>query len=258
MNTGKQLRILLTNDDGIHAPGLKALEDIARELSDDVWVVAPEAEQSGASHSLTLSQPLRIRKISERRFAVQGTPTDCSIVGVRHILPDRAPDLLLSGVNRGYNVADDVSYSGTVAGAMEGTSLGIRSVALSQAYGFEAHSRVRWETSTRHGARLIRKLLALDWPRGVLFNANFPDLDPDEVKGMKMTRQGMRDLNTLRVEKRMDPRHDPYYWLTYDSTVTSPANGTDLIAVEQGYISVSPLHMDMTREDVLRAGPELL
>src|SRR3984885_4285225 len=127
------MRILVTNDDGIHAPGLAVAENIARALSDDVWVFAPETEQSGASHSLTLTSPLRLRKISERRFAVSGTPTDCVMMAALHILKSQPPELVLSGVNWGSNLAGDVTYSGTIAGAMEGCALGIPSIALSQA-----------------------------------------------------------------------------------------------------------------------------
>src|SRR5208282_3511404 len=138
------MRVLITNDDGIHAPGLKAAENIARALSDDVWVVAPESEQSGASHSLTLTFPLRLREIEEKRFAVSGTPTDCVLMAVAEMMKDARPDLILSGVNRGSNMADDVTYSGTIAGAMEGCSIGIPSIALSQAYGFEQRNDVPW------------------------------------------------------------------------------------------------------------------
>ena len=141
------MRILLTNDDGIHAPGLGVLEEIARALSDDVWVVAPETDQSGVSHSLSLNDPLRLREIDERHFAVKGTPTDCVIMGIRHILDEKGADLVLSGVNRGRNAAEDVTYSGTVAGAMEGTVLGIPSFALSQAYSFSTKSLPLWETA---------------------------------------------------------------------------------------------------------------
>ncbi|PIK69693.1 5'/3'-nucleotidase SurE, partial [Methylobacterium frigidaeris] len=129
------MRILVTNDDGIHAPGLRCLEEIARELSDDVWIVAPETDQSGVSHSLSLNDPLRLRQAGEKRYAVKGTPSDCIIMGIRHILKEHGPDLVLSGVNRGQNVAEDVTYSGTIAGAMEATILGVRAIALSQAYG---------------------------------------------------------------------------------------------------------------------------
>src|SRR5437868_470213 len=145
------LRILVTNDDGIHSPGLLVAETMARALSDDVWVVAPETEQSGASHSLTLSLPLRLRQVEKRKFALTGTPTDCVMMGVAEIAKDRKPDLVLSGVNRGSNLADDVTYSGTIAGAMEGTALGIRSIALSQSYGFEEVFRVRWQCGQTHG-----------------------------------------------------------------------------------------------------------
>ena len=154
------MRILLTNDDGIHAQGLKLLESIARELSDDVTVVAPESDQSGVAHSLSLSDPLRLREIGPRHFALKGTPTDCVIMGVRKILADRMPDLVLSGVNRGQNVAEDVTYSGTIAGAMEGAMLGIPSIALSQAYGGAVgRPLIDWEASEAHAAPVIRTIL---------------------------------------------------------------------------------------------------
>src|SRR5437764_13761758 len=167
------MRILLTNDDGIHAPGLAVLEEIARTLSDDVWVVAPETDQSGVSHSLSLNDPLRLREIDERHFAVKGTPTDCVLMGVRHLMQE-APDLVLTGVNRGQNVAEDVTYSGTIAGAMEGTILGVPSFALSQAYGLETRQNPYWDTAIRHGPDVIRKVLAEGMPNDVLVNVNFP------------------------------------------------------------------------------------
>src|SRR5437763_6277117 len=151
------MRILCTNDDGIHAPGLKIVEEIARELSDDVWVVAPETDQSGVSHSLSLNDPLRLREIGRRHFAVRGTPTDCVIMGVRHLIADPPPGLVLSGVNRGQNVAEDVTYSGTIAGAMEGTILGIPSIAPSQAYGPSTRDRPHWDTAIQHGPDLLRR-----------------------------------------------------------------------------------------------------
>ena len=157
------MRILCTNDDGIHAPGLKILEAIARQLSDDIWVVAPETDQSGVSHSLSLNDPLRLRGISERHFAVKGTPTDCVIMGIRHILHGTKPDLVLSGVNRGQNVAEDVSYSGTVAGAIEGTILGVPSIALSQAYGPGGRDAVKWHCAETHAARIVRVILEPAW-----------------------------------------------------------------------------------------------
>src|ERR1700693_5575125 len=148
------MRILLTNDDGIYAPGLGVLEQIAGSLSDDIWVVAPETDQSGVSHSLSLNDPLRLREIGPRRFAVKGTPTDCVIIGTRHIIPDGRPDLVLSGVNRGRNAAEDVTYSGTVAGAIEGTVLGIPSFALSQAYAAATRPAPYWDTALKFARAL--------------------------------------------------------------------------------------------------------
>src|SRR6476469_10760506 len=138
------MRILITNDDGIHSPGLDLLERIAQTLSDDVYVIAPEYDQSGVAHSLSLNDPLRLREVAPKHFAVKGTPTDCVIMGVRHIMKDNPPDLVLSGVNRGQNVAEDVTYSGTIAGAMEGTTLGVPSFALSQAYGLRGQGALTW------------------------------------------------------------------------------------------------------------------
>ena len=169
------MRILLTNDDGVHAPGLKLLEKIAAKFSDDVWVVAPETDQSGVAHSFSLSNPLRLREITPRHFAVQGTPTDCVIMGLRTVLTDKKPDLILSGVNRGQNVAEDVTYSGTIAAAMEGTLLGVPSIALSQSYGgVETRERPHWDSSEIHAPAVIEKILALGIPPGVLINVNFP------------------------------------------------------------------------------------
>ena len=175
------------------------------QLSDDVWVVAPETNQSGASHSLSLHEPLRMRKVDERAFAVRGTPTDSVIMGVRHVLKDKTPDLVLSGINRGANMAEDVTYSGTIAGAFEGTILGIRSIALSQAFGFESGKAIRWQTALAHAPALLRKLLALEWAPSSVMNINFPDREPDEVAGTMVTVQGRRDPGLLQY--RRAPRH---------------------------------------------------
>lgn len=246
------MRILVTNDDGIHAAGLQAMEAIARALSDDVWVVAPETDQSGVAHSLTLNEPLRLRQVSERHFAVRGTPTDCVIMGVRQILVDKSPDLVLSGVNRGLNVADDVTYSGTVAGAMEGLLLGIRSFAVSQGYNHAGdRNLVRYETAKALAPDLIRKLLAFDAPAGTLFNLNFPDREAVDVAGVKFTTQGKRDQNLLQVDARVDGRGFNYYWLTYRGRTLDAADGTDLAALRQGFVSVTPLQLDLTNHALL-------
>jgi 5'-nucleotidase len=247
---GNPVRILLTNDDGIHAPGLAALENIARRLSDDVWIVAPETEHSGASRSLTLSHPLRLREIDARRFAVQGTPADCVLMGVRKIL-DAPPDLLLSGVNRGQNIADDVTYSGTIAGAMEGTALGIPSMALSQAYGISSRATIRWRCAERHGAKMIAKLWDIELGEGTLININFPDCEPDDVAGVEVTRQGKRDQNLVIIDERVDARERPYYWLGFRREKSNPAPGTDLRAIYESRISVTPLHLNLTQNDAL-------
>src|SRR5450631_891301 len=183
------MRILITNDDVIHAPGLEACEKIARELSDEIWIVAPESDQSGVSHSLSLNDPLRLREVAERHFAVKGTPTDCVIMGARHLMKEM-PDLVLSGVNRGRNAAEDVTYSGTVAGAMEGTVLGIKSFALSQAYAASTKRMPHWETAVQHAPDLIKRILAAGIPKDVLVNINFPDCVPGEVAGVAVTVQG--------------------------------------------------------------------
>jgi 5'-nucleotidase len=239
------VRILITNDDGVHYPGLASLEKIARELSDDVWVVAPETDQSGVSHSLSLSNPLRLREVGPRRFAVRGTPTDCVLMGVRHVM-DAKPDLVLSGVNGGQNVAEDVTYSGTVAGAMEGTLLGVPSIALSQAYGRVGRKDILWRCAEAHGAGVIRKILELGLPKGVLANVNFPNREPTQVEGLVVTRQGERPGELLRVEERADGRGFPYYWLNFGRPKIEPGEGTDLEALAAGKISVTPLHLDLT------------
>jgi 5'-nucleotidase len=240
------MRILITNDDGIHAHGLEVLERIARQLSDDVWVVAPETDQSGVSHSLSLNDPLRLRTIDEKRFAVKGTPTDCVIMALRHILFDRKPDLVLSGVNHGQNVAEDVTYSGTVAGAMEGTILGVRSIALSQAYGPGNRDHIRWDCTEHHAPAIIRKVLEVGFPKQTLVNINFPNCDPAEVQGAVSTVQGQRNQELLRVEERQDGRTKPYYWLAFARGKITPEEGTDLHALANKRISITPIKLDLT------------
>jgi 5'-nucleotidase len=243
------MRILLTNDDGIHAEGLASLERVARTLSDDVWVVAPETDQSGYAHSLSLSEPLRLRKLSEKHFAVRGTPTDCVIMGVRRLLPGR-PDLVLSGINSGSNIADDITYSGTVAGAMEGALLGIQSVALSQAYNVEDGQRiVPYETTEALAPALLAKLLAAGLPTDTFLNLNFPSCRPEDVEGTRVTSQGKLAYN-LGIEERADGRGFPYYWLRFGRDTTELREGTDLHAVKSNFVSVTPLKFDLTAHEL--------
>lgn len=240
------MRILVTNDDGIDGPGLRVLEEIARELSDDVWVVAPETNQSGSAHSLTIHEPLRCREINERKFAIRGTPTDCVIMAVRHILLEEPPTLVLSGVNHGSNLAEDVTYSGTVAGAMEGAMLGIPSIAMSLTYGFDRNGDIHWSTPREHGPELVDRLISQKVPPGVLFNVNYPDLPPHEVAGTMITTQGRRDQNLLHIDKRLDPWGRPYFWFGFERRLSSPEEGSDLWAIANGLISVTPLQADQT------------
>jgi 5'-nucleotidase len=245
------MRILVTNDDGVHAPGLKVLEAIARQLSNDVWVVAPETDQSGVSHSLSLNDPLRLRQISERHFAVKGTPTDCVIMGTRHVMNGARPDLVLSGVNRGQNVAEDVTYSGTVAGALEGVILGVPSIALSQAYGPGGRESVKWQCAEHHAVGVIRRVLKEGIPPSIVVNINFPDCEPEEVRGIAVTAQGQRAQEMLAVDARVDGRGNPYFWIAFAKQPATPANGTDLWAIKDNRISVTPLRLDMTDEPTM-------
>jgi len=246
------MRILLTNDDGIHAPGLMVLETIARALSDDIWIVAPAEEQSGAGHSLTLSRPLRVREHGERRFSVSGTPTDAVMMAIGHLMKGARPDLVLSGVNRGANLGEDVTYSGTVSAAMEGAISGVRSIALSQVYAKEGlGDSVPFDAAAIWGERVLRALLAQPEPGKTLVNVNFPALPADRIRGMRVARQGFHAVDRTRIIEGMDPRGYPYYWFGLDHSDSTP-HASDLAAVAEGYISITPLHFDLTHEASLR------
>lgn len=246
------MRILLTNDDGINAPGLVSLEKIARALSDDIWICAPEYEQSGASRALTLSDPIRVRKLDPRRFAVEGTPTDCVMMAVQQLIDGPKPDLVLSGVNRGQNLAEDVTLSGTVAGAIEGMAHGVPSIALSQTMNF-FHDEVvaHWETAETYGPGIVQRLLEVGWPDHVVMNVNFPAVTPDQVSEVEVTRQGFRDGLLRTMEKRTDLRGRDYYWMGFSAKASQPAEGTDLKATYSGRISVTPLHIDLTHNETV-------
>lgn len=248
------MRILVTNDDGIHADGLKALERIAAQLSDDVWVVAPEVEQSGASRALTLTTPLRVRRLEKKRFAVFGTPTDCVLLAIQDLIEGAKPDLVLSGVNRGQNLGEDVTVSGTVAGAMQGMALGVPGIALSQALAvFHDNEKAHYHTAETFAPGIIRKLSATGWPDDVIININFPDLEPDEVKAVEVCAQGLRDVVNGHAEKRTDLRGRDYYWMGWRGLTDNAPEGTDLYAVRHGRISVTPLHIDLTHRPTLHA-----
>jgi len=248
------MRILLTNDDGVNARGLKLLESVARKFSDDIWIVAPTEEQSGAGHSLTLTTPVRLRTHDDRRFSVTGTPTDAVMLALAHIMKDSPPDVILSGINRGANLAEDVTYSGTVSAAMEGALAGVPSIALSQAYSREGMGdTVPFASAEAWAAKVLAPLLDFPMEAGTLVNVNFPALPPEEVKGIRVCRQGLRDYGRLRIVQRTDPRGYDYFWFGLGPMVETPGHQTDLEAVADGYVAVSPLHLDLTHDASIEA-----
>jgi len=246
----KQARVLITNDDGITAPGLKILVRAAKKIFKEVWVVAPETEQSATSHSLTLRRPLRIRRINNYQYAIDGTPTDSVLLGIQEVMKASPPDIVLSGINRGGNLGEDITYSGTVAAAIEGTLLGFPSVALSQY--FEDQQRVSWETAEKWTPRVLKKLFAFDWSSGVLMNVNFPSVPPSKVLGLEVARQGCRKIGGALTEGK-DPKGNKYYWIGPQRQRSDVKIGTDLNVVIAGGIAVTPLSLDLTHQSMLRA-----
>lgn len=237
-------RILVTNDDGIEADGLKLLARLAGELSDDVWICAPAGEASGVGHAITLHRPLRIRNLRPGVFTVDGTPTDCVLLAINDLLGDRKPDLVLSGINHGANIGDDVTYSGTIGGAMEATLLGIPAMALSLA--MDGNPSPHWQTVERHALPLMRQLLAGNWPRETLFNLNFPDCAPDDVRGVRMLRHGTRKLGD-EITHHRDPRGRSYTWIGPARRHAREVLGdADVSAIDDRYVTVTPLHLDLT------------
>ncbi|MBW8786032.1 MAG: 5'/3'-nucleotidase SurE, partial [Novosphingobium sp.] len=219
---------------------------IAREFSEDVWVVAPAEEQSGAGHSLTLTRPVRLRRHDARRFSISGTPTDAVTMALKKLL-DAPPDLILSGVNRGANLGDDVTYSGTVSAAFEGALAGIRSVALSQVYASEGlGDRVPFEAAAKWGSKVLAPLLDAPFAPRTLVNVNFPPLAADAVKGIRIVRQGFHDYARGSVVEGTDPRGYPYYWFGLHGIEHTPGHATDLEAIADGYVAVTPLQLDFT------------
>jgi len=247
-------RVLISNDDGIDAPGLKVLERVMAKLAGEVWVVAPETEQSAASHSLTLRQPLRIRKVSARRYAVNGTPTDSVLLGINEVMKGHRPDLVISGINRGGNLGEDVIYSGTVAAAMEGTLMDFPAIALSQ----DCRDRhpVKWATTEKWLPKVLKGLMKMTFPRSVLINVNFPDVVAAAVSGIEITRQGRRKIGG-DLQSGVDPRGDTYFWVGPQRVEDKFRKGTDLEAVNRGAISVSPLSTDLSHSGALKKLKEI-
>ncbi len=243
-------RILITNDDGVQAKGIRILYELAKGLSDDVWVVAPELEQSGAGHSLTLRRPLRLKRYEDKIYGVDGTPTDAVLMAVGEVMRGHKPDLVLSGINRGGNLGEDVTYSGTVSAAMEGSLLGVPSIALS--LNVTGSQRGEWATAERFIPDIVRKLTATGWGAGVLINVNIPNIPADEVKGIDVVGLGRRKLGD-QLEKRLDPRGFPYYWIGPMREEAPDQPDTDLASVLAGRIAITPIHLDLTqREEIPR------
>lgn len=242
------MRILLSNDDGIHAPGLAVLEEIAREMTDDVWVCAPAEEQSGAGHSLTLHQPVRLREHGEKRYAVTGTPTDSVNLALRKLFADKQPDVVISGVNAGENLGDDVTYSGTVSAAMEGALAGIPAIALSQAFRDNGAS---FSATKAWGKRVLEPLVDMVMAKRTVINVNFPALPAGKVRGIRVVRQGFHDYDRGSLVEGRDPRGRPYYWFGLQDAEHTLDHGTDLEAVEDGYIAVTPLQLDLTNHSAI-------
>src|SRR6476620_8681793 len=236
-------RILVTNDDGIHSDGLHKLEEAMKALG-DVYVVAPMAEMSGASHSLTLARPLRIRQLDDRHWAIDGTPTDCVTLALNKILSeDQKPHICVSGINHGGNLGDDATYSGTVAGALEAAILGVPGIALS----LVARDNFNFEESAAFAVVAAKKILEEGLPEGTLLNINIP---PGEIKGVKVTRQGIKNARPV-ITEHIDPRGKPYFWIGEQYFRSNAEDGTDYRAIEEGYISVTPLRSDMTDHSAL-------
>ncbi len=245
----KKARVLVTNDDGIHAPGLKVLEKLAKTISDDVWVVAPETEQSATSHSLTLRRPLRQRRLGPKRYSVDGTPTDCVLVAHHHIMEDRPPELVLSGINDGGNLGEDVTYSGTVAATMEAALLGVRAIAFSHQR--QPDGSVRWKVAEQFLPDIVRRLAVMDWPKDLLVNVNFPAVAPGEVTGIEICRQGRRVQGTS-VTEGADPSGRSFLWVGGYQVDESSEKDTDLAVTARGGISVTPLHLDLTHRGTMK------
>ncbi len=235
----ERTRILITNDDGIHSEGIKALEAALQEIG-DVFIVAPESEMSGASHSLTLSRPLRIRQIDERHWTVDGTPTDCVTFAINRILsPAQIPHICVSGINHGANLGDDATYSGTVAGAMEATILGVPGIAFS----LVANRHHDFTEAAKVAADLTRKAVKEGLPKGTLLNVNVPK---DVPKGVRITKQGFKNAKPI-ISEHTDPRGKFYYWIGEErSGFHADEGGTDFEAVHEGYVSITPMRSDLT------------
>ena len=242
-------RVLLTNDDGFDAPGLRILTEVAEELAEEVWIVAPNYDQSGTSHSLSLHSPLRVSQKEERRFSVSGTPGDCVVMAVRHLMVSGRPDLILSGINRGANLGIETVFSGTVGAAMTGMLLGIPSMALSQT--FSDRNAVRWDTARALAPKVIRQFAKGGWSQGSILNINFPDVPADKAGPIELTIQGTGLMEDVDVVSGIDPRSLEYHWLHLRRSARGDTPGSETFAIGHGRVSVTPLQFERTNQDVL-------
>jgi 5'-nucleotidase len=248
MNSLRDHRVLLVNDDGIEADGIKLLENLVSPHSRETWVVAPAEEQSGASHSISMHLPIRYRQIDTYHHAVKGTPTDCALMGIYEVMPE-PPSLLISGINWGANLAEDLTYSGTASAAMEGALLGVPAIAMSQVHAFDA---VHWDTAERFAPEVIEGVLSAGIPRGTFINVNFPPVAPDKVRGIRVCRLGQRPAGSFKPTKRTDARRKDYWWIQIMRVEHEAMRGTDLEAIENNEIAVTPIKLDMTADGALR------
>jgi 5'-nucleotidase len=243
-------RVLLTNDDGAEAEGLKALAGAARQIAKEVWIVAPARDASGSAACINLHDPLRVAQTSEREYSITGTPADCVIMSCGHIMEKSPPDLILSGINRGANLADDILFSGTTNAALVGAFLGFRAIAFSQAV--HDGTEINWSQAETLVAPLVSTLLATDWPKGIAYNVNFPAVPLEEITGVTAAKQGKGSVLAVEVETRVDKRAKPYYWFGLKRGARDQSEESDVAALRKRSISVSPLRLDRTDYDVLK------
>lgn len=238
-------RVLLVNDDGIDATGIQILKNVAEKIAHEVWIVAPVIDQSGVSCSVSLKAPFRVIKKADREYALYGTPADCSVFAIKHLMADNLPDLVLSGINNGSNLGFETILSGTVGGAMMAMTLGIPAVALSQ-LSSEDNIPTNWESSTHHAEKVIRQLLSLTTPKHICFNINFPACNKNEVKGIKITKQGEADVSNFIVEPTKDPEGNEYFWFRAKRNPQVFDEDKELDATNSGYIAITPISYERT------------
>ncbi|MBK0397804.1 5'/3'-nucleotidase SurE [Limibaculum sp. M0105] len=249
------MRILITNDDGINAPGLKLAESIAAEIagpSGEVWVVAPDNERSGASHAISYTAPMRLTRLSDRRFSVDGYPADCALVGLHRVMKECPPDLVISGINRGHNVAEDLVYSGTVGAAMEAALAGFPAISMSQFFrNWEGAPDDLWDPARAHGTETLRRVLAMPRRRGVFYNVNFPAVRPEAVKGLAVCPHGLRAEATFEVVPYTAPNGREFQFLRHTTANSSAPEGSDARLCLEGWITATPVIPQMTAYDLI-------